>query len=167
MLQVYLWSHSGLWRRCDISAHVESKDNHQVECKYHSFSGGQAGDNLVRVELAFVVMVSIVMLLGLCFSFYSLSHPRYTFKRVSGGLHFLTSVMLIVLIRGLIESEGHMSQHHDEFEGHKLKSLRHYYGYSYLMAWITFTITSLASLAFFVTSKKRKHLAHDIETQLR
>lgn len=163
---MYLWSHSGLWRRCDISADVETKDNHQVQCNYHSFNDGQAGENLVRVELAFVVFVSIVMLLGLGFSFYSLCHPRYTFKRVSGGLHLLTSVMLIVLIQ-MVESEGHLSQHHDEFHGHKLKSLRHYYGYSYLMAWITFTITSLASLAFFATSKKRKHLAHDIETQLR
>ena len=97
----------------------------------------------------------------------------------------ITPGMLIVLIE-MVESDGHVSQHHDEFESHRLKTaeaaaeaaaavsagggggnVQHYYGYSYLMAWITFIISILASLAFFVWSKKRKHSSHDLETQLK
>ena len=47
------------------------------------------------------------------------------------------------------------------------KDQKDYYGYSYLLAWISFIISLLASMAFFTSSKKRKHLAHDLEIQLK
>ena len=82
---------------------------------------------------------------------------------MAGGLHLLTAIMLIVLIE-MVKSEGHLNQYHETFEN---KKYQHYYGLSYLMAWITFIISVLASVAFFVWSKKRKHLAYDLETQLK
>ncbi len=88
--------------------------------------------------------------------------------------------MLIVLIT------QHPTNTNDEFESYRLKSaeavakaaatvtaaavggyVQHYYGYSYLMAWITFIISILAALAFFAWSKKRKHSSHDLEIQLK
>ena len=153
-----------------------------TRCTYHSFAQGtEAEENWVPTELAFVIIVLLLISLSGGFSIYSLYHPRYTFKRVAGGLHLLTAGMLIVLIE-MVESDGHVSQHHDEFESHRLNTaeaaeaaaeaagdgnVQHYYGYSYLMAWITFIISILASLAFFAWSKKRKHSSHDLETQLK
>ena len=153
-----------------------------TRCTYHSFAQGtEAEENWVPTELAFVIIVLLLMGLSAGFSIYSLYHPRYTFKRVASGLHLLTAGMLIVLIE-----TPPRSQHHDEFESHRLKTaeaaaeaaaavsagagggnVQHYYGYSYLMAWITFIISILAALAFFSWSKKRKHSSHDLETQLK
>ena len=117
-----------------------------------------------------VIMVLLLISLSCAFSIYSLYHPRYMFKRVAGGLHALTAIMIIVLIEGLVKSEGHRQQHHEEFESLRLEvadNFQHYYGYSYLMAWITFIISILAFVAFFFLSKKRKHSCHDLETQLK
>lgn len=182
--KIYLWSHSGLWRKCHIFAFLTNRTDHVTRCTYHSFAQGtEAEENWVPTELAFVIIVLLLISLSGGFSIYSLYHPRYTFKRVAGGLHLLTAGMLIVLIE-MVESDGHVSQHHDEFESHRLKTaeaadeaaavsaagggnVQHYYGYSYLMAWITFIISILASLAFFAWSKKRKHSSHDLETQLK
>ena len=164
------------------------RTDHVTRCTYHSFAQGtEAEENwvsteLARLELAFVIIVLLLIGLSGGFSIYSLYHPRYTYKRVASGLHLLTAVTLIGFIKGLVESDGHVSQHHDVFESHRLKTaeaaaeaaaaggggnVQHYYGYSYLMAWITFIISILASLAFFAWSKKRKHSSHDLETQLK
>ena len=156
-----------------------NRTDHVTRCTYHSFAQGtEAEENWVPTELAFVIIVLLLMGLSAGFSIYSLYHPRYTFKRVASGLHLLTAGMLIVLIE-----TPPRSQHHDEFESHRLKTaeaaaeaaaaaggggnVQHYYGYSYLMAWITFIISILAALAFFAWSKKRKHSSHDLETQLK
>ena len=165
--KTFLWSHSGLWRQCDIFAFLKNETAHVSRCSYHSLNHTEK--NLVPTELAFVIIVLLLINLSCAFSIYSLYHPRYMYKRVAGGLHLLTAAMLIVLIE-MVESEGHREQHHDEFENLRLKgtdNVQHYYGYSYLMAWITFIISILASLAFFAWSKKRKHSCHDLETQLK
>jgi len=180
--KIYLWSHSGLWRKCHIFAFLNNRTDHVTRCTYHSFAQGtEAEENWVPTELAFVIIVLLLISLSGGFSIYSLYHPRYTFKRVASGLHCLTWLTLIGFIKGMVESDGHVSQHHDEFESHRLKTaeaaaeaaaagggnVQHYYGYSYLMAWITFIISILASLAFLAWSKKRKHSSHDLETQLK
>ena len=162
------------------------RTDHVTRCTYHSFAQGtEAEENWVPTELTFVIIVLLLIGLSGGFSIYSLYHPRYTFKRVAGGLHVMTAGMLLGLILSA-SSDGHVSQHHDEFESHRLKTaeaaaeaaaavsagagggnVQHYYGYSYLMAWITFIISILAALAFFAWSKKRKHSSHDLETQLK
>ena len=71
---------------------------------YHLFN---IEENLVPIEMAFVIIVLLLISLSCGFSIYSLYHPRYMFKRVASGLHLLTAVMLIVLV----------SHHHDEFKG--------------------------------------------------
>jgi len=134
-----LWTHSGLWKKCDIDVtHVKS-------CEY-----------LSQNEYGNVILVAIVLLLislSCGFSVYSLYHPRYTYKRLSGGLHLFTAVMVFSIV---------MSPRND-----LKKDQKDYYGYSYLLAWISFIISLLASVAFFTWSKKRKHLAHDLEIQLK
>ena len=150
----------------------------------NSFAQGtEAEENWVPTELAFVIIVLLLIGLSGGFSIYSLYHPRYTFKRVASALHLLTASMLLGM---LIDQPPRVFQHLDEFESHRLKTaeaaaeaaaavsagagggnVQHYYGYSYLMAWITFIISILAFLAFFALSKKRKHSSHDLETQLK
>ena len=158
------------------------RTDHVTRC--NSFAQGtEAEENWVPTELAFVIIVLLLIGLSGGFSIYSLYHPRYTFKRVASALHLLTASMLIGM---LIDTPPRVFQHLEEFESHRLKTaeaaaeaaaavsagagggnVQHYYGYSYLMAWITFIISILAFLAFFALSKKRKHSSHDLETQLK
>ena len=76
----------------------------QFGCSYHSLNHTEK--NLMPTEIAFVIIVLLLISLSCAFSTYSLYHPRYMYKRVAGGLHLLTAAMLIVLIE-MVESEGH------------------------------------------------------------
>ena len=143
-----------------------------TRCTYHSFANENWVPNLVYV-------IIVVLLIGLSggFSIYSLCHPRYTYKRVAGGLHALTAIMLIVLIA------QYPTNTNDDLRLNTAEAVaeaaatvsaaavggtvQYYYGYSYLLAVITSIISILASLAFFAWSKKRKHSSHDLETQLK
>ena len=104
--KTFLWSHSGLWRQCDIFAFLENETSppHISRCSYHSLHHTEK--NLMLTEIAFVIIVLLLISLSCAFSTYSLYHPRYMYKRVAGGLHLLTAAMLIVLIE-MVESEGH------------------------------------------------------------
>ena len=62
------------------------------QCTVHSYEGG------TKVELTFLIIVLFLSLLSCGFSIYSLYHPRYTYKRVTGALHLLTASMLLVII---------------------------------------------------------------------
>lgn len=198
--RTFLWSHSGMWRRCDYyrtasatpatgvpsstSELVEEEDDDiQVECMTHNFSGGSS--NGLKTEMGFLIIVLLLSCISVGFSIYSICHPRYTYRRVAGCLHLLTASMLLVIIK-FVESEYHICTYHEEYyldgkceassqseidlglwEGPKLKDgVLVYKGYSYLLAWITFIISILASISFFTWSKKRKHLSHDMDTQL-
>ena len=163
---------------------VEEDDNDiQVECMTHNFSGGSS--NGLKTEMGFLIIVLLLSCISVGFSIYSICHPRYTYRRVAGCLHLLTASMLLVIIK-FVESEYHICTYHEEYyldgkceassqseidlglwEGPKLKDgVLVYKGYSYLLAWITFIISILASISFFTWSKKRKHLSHDMDTQL-
>lgn len=158
--KLYLWSYSGLWRKCDIFVEAAQPQLHISQCGYH--------EDIVVAELVSVAIVLCLTSLSFGFSLYSLFHPKYVYKRVAGSLHLLTSCMIIVVIE-MVKSENHVMFHHYNFDGVPMtdEMVRFYYGYSYLTAWIVFIIDVLAAMAFFTLSKKRKHLNHDLETQLR
>lgn len=141
-----LWTHSGLWKKCDIDV------NFVKTCEYLS-------QNVILAS-SFIIVAIVLLLISLScgFSVYSLYHPRYTFKRLSGGLHLFTAVMFLVWILNYIPKPVKSNSPAQE---------KDYYGYSYLLAWISFIISLIASVAFFAWSTKRKHLAHDQEIHLK
>ena len=113
------------------------------------------------------------------FSVYSLIHPRYTYKRVAASLHLMTAVTLLILME-MVKSETHLSQHNiiDSAGGLSgdgvgmggapvLKYSTVYFGISYLLSWVVFILFLMASVAFFVGSRKRKRLPFDFETSLK
>ena len=80
----------GLWKRCDFFL-----GQSEPECQHHNEflveSGNEDGHEFLRAEAAFVVIVIGMIFMAVAFSLYSLVHPRYMFKRLSGYLHIITS----------------------------------------------------------------------------
>ncbi len=85
---------------------------------------------------------------------------------MAAAVHLLTACMIFVVIE-LVESEGLLRSHEADFEVDVIAKSRHFFGYSYLLAWVVFILFIMAGVAFFAWSKKRKHLNHDLETTLK
>ena len=130
---IFLWSYSGLWRRCDIFYQQSSQPldsdtnstrniisniaNHITRCDYHSLSKTnnnnssdlqdvvQASD-FIHAEISVVILVVIIMTLALGFSVFALRYPRYMYKRVAAALHAFTAITLFVIIE-LVKSAEH------------------------------------------------------------
>lgn len=104
--RVFLWSHSGLWKRCDFF-----EGDPEPVCQYHHEflleHGGEAA-GFLRAEVAFVIIVIGMIVVASSFSLYSLVHPRYMFKRLAGFLHIMTTVTLLVVIE-MVKSESQVS----------------------------------------------------------
>ena len=87
------------------------------------------------------------------FSCYSISHPKYTYRRLAAVLHLLTAVTVLAVIQLV---EGGAEELVKLEEGASLL-----YGYSCLLAWSTFLASMAASIVFLAASRKRKLLDSD------
>lgn len=45
-----------------------------------------------RSVMALAVLSTLIMVMGVAFSFYVFCNKRYTFKRLAAGIHFLTGI---------------------------------------------------------------------------
>lgn len=54
--------------------------------------------DFIHAELTCVVIVVAMILVSSFFSLYALIHPRYEFKRLSGVLHILTTLLVMMVI---------------------------------------------------------------------
>jgi len=106
-----------------------------------------------RSVMALAVLSGMIMPMGVAFSFYTFFNPRYTFKRLAAGVHFLTASMAMVLIQVVLGGA--------KFGRSKLPS-RHppgstwTYGFSFYLACSVFSIFATAFIVFLAFSKKKK-----------
>ncbi|XP_013786438.1 voltage-dependent calcium channel gamma-4 subunit-like, partial [Limulus polyphemus] len=101
---VFIYSHSGLWRICRTSLMNVTSGNDGIttsECHYHTLFPSEKEieknpelDRTImdytRTETAFAIISLCLMLMGVGFSVYTFTEPRYMFKRLAGGVHFMT-----------------------------------------------------------------------------
>ncbi|MCL4141223.1 UNVERIFIED_CONTAM: hypothetical protein GTU68_045756 [Idotea baltica] len=93
------------------------------------------------------------MALGFVFSLYTFKHTRYMYKRLAACCHLLSSGCALIVLEVSATSVS--------FAASKLP-LRHppgsewHYGFSFVLAWVTFVIEVLATLGFALCSRKRK-----------
>ena len=87
------------------------------------------------------------------FSWYSITHPRYTYRRLASVLHLLTAVTVLAVIQLV---DGAVGELLEVEEGDTLL-----YGYSYLLAWASFLASCAGCLVFLMASRKRKLLDND------
>ena len=106
---------------------------------------------MLRSELS---LSGVTLTIGaLIFSWYSINHPKYTFRRLAAVLHLLVAASLLAVIQ-LVDSETHHMLHDAD-------SANLLYGYSYLLAWCSFLVRISAAITFLLASRKRKLLDNE------
>ncbi|XP_014236627.1 uncharacterized protein LOC106658944 [Trichogramma pretiosum] len=109
--------------------------------------------NYARTDVSFAIISTFVMVMGFGFSIYTFRNPRYTFKRLAGGIHFITCACVMVVLQVFLQSVEYGSKR-DNWLFPKFSELRH--GYSFVLAWTVFAAHLISALAFMLYSRKRK-----------
>ncbi|XP_067005874.1 transmembrane protein 114 [Anabrus simplex] len=178
----FMHSNSGLWRICRTSvgnatgaqAAAASDPNMNVtvsgrmalfrKCKYHEMWPTDAkvkSDpfidktilNYTRSETSFSIISLLLMSMGFFFSIYTFRNPRYMFKRLAGGIHFLACFSVLAVIEVLINSIAYEQKH---LMVTFPKGATYSYGYSIVLAWLVFIFILASGCAFMLFSRKRK-----------
>lgn len=109
--------------------------------------------NYNRSEASFSIISLMLMILGFIFSVYTFRNPRYMFKRLAGGIHFLACGCVLAVIEVLINSIDY-EQKHLPFTFPR--GATYSYGFSIVLAWLVFIMLLVSGCAFMIYSRKRK-----------
>jgi len=157
-------SHAGLWRICFYPVSSANTTTDDEPCSYHNLD--PAGDELRsdpdvantiidyrRSVMALAVLSTLIMVMGVAFSFYVFCNKRYTFKRLAAGIHFLTASMTMVLIQVVL---GGAEYARERLPSRYPDGSVWEYGYSFYLAYSVFGVFALAFLVFMATSGRVK-----------
>lgn len=161
----FLRSHSGLWTICKYifpngtkaGEPVRTCHNHRLFPTEEFIQKNPEVDRTIldytRTESAFAIITFCLLFMGFSFSVYTFKEPRYMFKRLAGGIHFITAAAILVVIEVVVNSV----QYEEQFltDRHPKGALWSY-GFSFIIAWITFVILILCGATFMICSRKKK-----------
>lgn len=163
-----IYRRTGLWRSCTVGLEPKPKNSTNFErydeCEYLNMFPTEMQVKLdpslnmtvlsyAKTQVSFALISLFVTLLGFFFSIYTFRNPRYMFKRLAGGIHFITAACNMVVIQVLLSSIEYESNH--VFENFPKNAIIKY-GYSLILAWIVFLCNLMSGFAFMLFSRKRK-----------
>jgi len=157
-----IWSHSGIWTKCDLvelyQDQTQIKENEMVSAsglRWECWNTIRVQSALIRSELSLAGVVVILTVAATIFSWYSITYPKYTYRRLAAVLHLLTAVCVLAVIQ-LVDGGSRLLMAVQDSRGDVLL-----HGYSYLLAWCCFLVSITASFLFLLASRKRKLLNSD------
>lgn len=165
----FLYANMGLFRMCRTTAPAMpngTPGKEQSSCSFFSVFPSEEDirrdmeiDRTIleytRSEVAFCTLSIVMLLMGIGFSVYTFKEHRYMFKRLAGGVHFISAGVMMVVM----EVENNSATYEQRYLTSRLpKGCRWNFGFSYYFAWITFSMYIVIGLTFIVCSRKRKGL---------
>ncbi|GFQ70521.1 uncharacterized protein TNCT_160511, partial [Trichonephila clavata] len=106
-----------------------------------------------RTETAFAIITFCLIVMGFCFGLYTFKEPRYMFKRLAGGVHFIGAAAVLVVIEVVVNSVEYEEQY---LTDRHPKGAVWSYGYSFVFAWLTFVVLLVIGITFMICSRKKK-----------
>ncbi|XP_046402955.1 voltage-dependent calcium channel gamma-1 subunit [Ischnura elegans] len=162
----FLKSNSGIWRICRTTYANNAMDQRAIftRCRSHEMFPSELRvrldpslDKVIlnynRTEASFAIISLLLMFMGFFFSIYTFRNPRYMFKRLAGGLHFITAGCVFIVIEIMINSIAYEREH---IQFTHPKGATYQYGYSFALAWVVVITYICGGLAFLIYSRKRK-----------
>ncbi|CAG4980069.1 unnamed protein product [Colias eurytheme] len=109
--------------------------------------------NYVRTMISFGIISLFVMAMGCGFSMYTFRNPRYMFKRLAAGIHFISTSCTFVVVQVTMSSVDHMKKNVKYIYPERAY---HYFHVSYFLAWFVVLVNFFAAASFLWYSRKRK-----------
>ncbi|KAJ0177140.1 hypothetical protein K1T71_007149 [Dendrolimus kikuchii] len=109
--------------------------------------------NYVRTMISFGIISLFVMAMGCGFSIYTFQNPRYMFKRLAAGIHFISTSCTFVVVQVIMSSVDHMKK---SVKFVYPERAYHYYHISFFLAWFVVLVNLFAAASFLWYSRKRK-----------
>ncbi|XP_023943446.1 uncharacterized protein LOC112049683 [Bicyclus anynana] len=109
--------------------------------------------NYVRTTISFAIISLFVMAMGCGFSVYTFRNPRYMFKRLAAGIHFISTSCTFVVVQVMMSAVDHMKKNLKYIYPHPAY---HYFHISFFLAWFVVLVNLFAAASFLWYSRKRK-----------
>ncbi|XP_052789451.1 epithelial membrane protein 2-like [Mya arenaria] len=167
--------YSGLWRICKVTrTKNDDPSTEATKCDYHNFfpttkeiiydkSIDQQILDYMRTGCAFSIISMTLMFLVHLFAVYTIRRPRYTIKRLTALLHFMTAACIVVMNEVFIRTTEYADEH---LPARIPRKAEHDYGYSFVLSWIVFVFYLCAGVVFLFLSQKRKAKMADSDDDL-
>lgn len=109
--------------------------------------------NYVRTMVSFGIISLFVMTMGCGFSIYTFRNPRYMFKRLAAGIHFISTSCTFVVVQVMMSTVDHWKKNMKFVYPDRAY---HYYHVSFFLAWFVVLVNFVAAASFLWFSRKRK-----------
>ncbi|XP_049869203.1 uncharacterized protein LOC126368973 [Pectinophora gossypiella] len=109
--------------------------------------------NYVRTMVSFGIISLFVMAMGCGFSVYTFQNPRYMFKRLAAGIHFISTSCTFVVVQVMMSTVDHLKKNVRFVYPERAN---HSYHISFFLAWFVVLVNFCAAASFLLYSRKRK-----------